>query len=137
MAKTYLDQLVEYPAKVISRISGDKYCVGLLVNKNFDQLTDEDFDKVLDEFDQVIGLNYLKCLHINDSKNPQFAHKDRHENIGHGFIGFDNIISIIYNKRVLGLPMILETPYINKEYPPYKEEIEMIRKKEFLDSFWK
>ena len=49
MAKTYLDQLVDYPAKVISRISEDKYCVGLIVNKNFDQLTDEDFDKVLDE----------------------------------------------------------------------------------------
>ena len=49
MAKTYLDQLVEYPAKVISRISEDKYCVGFLVNKEFDQLTDEDFDRVLDE----------------------------------------------------------------------------------------
>lgn len=89
------------------------------------------FDKVLDEFDNVIGLNYLKCLHINDSKNEQEAHKDRHENIGFGYLGFDNIISIIYNKRVLGLPMILETPYINKEYPPYKEEIEMIRTKQF------
>ena len=89
------------------------------------------FDDVLDEFDKVIGLNYLKCLHINDSKNEQGAHKDRHENIGNGYLGFNNIISIIYNKRVLGLPMILETPYINKEYPPYKEEIEMIKNKQF------
>lgn len=89
------------------------------------------FDDVLDEFDQVIGLNYLKCLHINDSKNEQGAHKDRHENIGNGYLGFDNLISIIYNKRVLGIPMILETPYINKEYPPYKEEIEMIKNKTF------
>lgn len=89
------------------------------------------FDNILDEFDKVIGLSYLKCLHINDSKNERAAHKDRHENIGYGHLGFDNIISIIYNKRVLGLPMILETPYINKEYPPYKEEIEMIKDKKF------
>jgi len=89
------------------------------------------FDEVLDEFDKVIGLNYLKCLHINDSKNEKEAHKDRHENIGYGYLGFDNILSIIYNKRVLGLPMILETPYINKEHPPYKEEIEMIKNKSF------
>lgn len=89
------------------------------------------FDDVLNEFDKVIGLNYLKCLHINDSKNELGAHKDRHENIGKGYLGFDNIINIIYNNRVLGLPMILETPYINKEYPPYKEEIEMIKNKTF------
>ena len=89
------------------------------------------FDDVLDEFDKIIGLNYLKCLHINDSKNEKEAHKDRHENIGYGYLGFDNIISIIYNERVQGLPMILETPYINKEYPPYKEEIKMIKNKKF------
>ena len=89
------------------------------------------FDDVLDEFDKVIGLNYLKCLHINDSKNEQGAHKDRHENVGNGYLGFDNIVSIVHNKRVLGLPMILETPYINKEYPPYKEEIEMLKNKKF------
>lgn len=89
------------------------------------------FDKVLDEFDKVIGLKYLKCIHINDSKNEKGAHKDRHENIGFGNIGFDNMISVIYNDRLECIPKILETPYINKEYPPYRHEIEMIRKKEF------
>ena len=97
-----------------------------------------DFDKVLDEFDRVIGISYLKCVHINDSKNNMCAHKDRHENIGFGFIGFDNLINIIYNSRLDGIPKILETPYIGisdeskeKVYPPYKFEIEMIRNKKF------
>ena len=90
-----------------------------------------DIDSVLDEFDRVVGLSYLKVVHVNDSKNERGARKDRHENIGFGYIGFDNLISVIYNKRLEGIPMILETPYIEREYPPYKEEIEMIRKKKF------
>ena len=88
-----------------------------------------DFDNILDEFDKVVNLKYLKCLHINDSKNPCGAKKDRHENIGKGYIGLDNIIKIIYNKRLDNIPKILETPYID-ELPPYKEEIELIRKYE-------
>ncbi len=97
-----------------------------------------DFDKILDEFDKVIGLNYLKCLHINDSKNEKSSHKDRHENIGFGYIGFDNLIKVIYNSRLKGIPMLLETPYISKDdddkakvFAPYKQEIEMIRNKKF------
>lgn len=100
------------------------------------------FDAVLDEFDRIIGLNNLACLHINDSKNERGAHKDRHENIGIGTIGFDNLINVIYNKRLDGIPKILETPYIgdtddSKErlYPPYKFEIEMIRNKKFDAEF--
>lgn len=89
------------------------------------------FDKVLDEFDKVIGLKFLKCVHVNDSKNERGVHKDRHENIGFGSIGFANLMSVIYNKRLENVPKILETPYINKEWPPYKQEIEMIRNKEF------
>ena len=91
-------------------------------------------DDVLDEFDRVIGLKYLKCVHVNDSKNEKDAHKDRHENIGYGYLGFDNIISIIYNDRLNGIPMILETPYVDKEYPPYKQEIRMIREKKFNEN---
>ena len=97
-----------------------------------------DFDKVLDDFDKQIGLNYLKCIHINDSKNIFSSHKDRHENIGFGTIGFDNLIKIIYNERLESIPKILETPYVTKDdnskekvYPPYKYEIEMIRNKKF------
>ena len=91
-----------------------------------------DFDKYLDEFDKIVGLSYIKCIHINDSKNPLGAHKDRHENIGYGTIGFDNLIKIIYNERLGDIPRILETPYVN-EVAPYKEEINNIRKKEFND----
>ena len=86
-----------------------------------------DFDKVLDDFDKTIGLNYLKCIHVNDSKNICGAHKDRHENIGKGYIGLDNLIKIIYHKKLDNIPKILETPYIN-DMAPYKEEIELIRK---------
>ena len=97
-----------------------------------------DFDKLLDTFDNLVGVNKIKCIHINDSKNDINSHKDRHENIGLGTIGFDNLINIIYNKRLEEVPKILETPYVTKEdnskekiYPPYKYEIEMIRNKEF------
>ena len=96
------------------------------------------FDSVLDLFDKTIGIEKIKCIHINDSKNNIDSHKDRHENIGFGTIGFDNLINIIYNKRLESVPKILETPYVTKddnskerEYPPYKYEIEMIRNKIF------
>ena len=96
------------------------------------------FDKVLDEFDNIIGLDKLKCIHVNDSKNEKGAHKDRHENFGFGYLGFDNLINIIYNERISDIPKILETPYVTKDdeskerlYPPYKYEIEMIRNKKF------
>lgn len=92
------------------------------------------FDKVLDNFDEVIGLGKLKCLHINDSKNERSAHKDRHENIGLGHIGFDALMKVIYNNRLDNIPKILETPYVDKIYPPYKYEIEMIRNKKFNEN---
>ena len=83
-----------------------------------------EFDKVLDEFDQVIGLEYLKAIHINDSMNPCGAHKDRHEKIGEGHIGNDAFIKIVNNPRVQGLPFILETP---NDDAGYAREIEMIK----------
>lgn len=89
-----------------------------------------DFDNILDQIDNMIGLDKVKCIHINDSKNPINSHKDRHENIGFGTLGFDKLINIIYNKRLENIPKILETPYINGDYPPYKFEIEMIKNKE-------
>ena len=94
------------------------------------------FDDYLDEFDKIIGIDYIKCVHINDSKNVLGTHKDRHENFGLGTIGFDNLINVIYNKRLLNVPKILETPYVGekKEYPPYKFEIEMIKNKTFNDN---
>lgn len=96
----------------------------------------ENFDKILDEVEEKIGLDKVGCIHINDSKNVISAHKDRHENFGIGTIGFDNLINVIYNKRIENIPKILETPYVtfddnSKErlYPPYKQEIEMIKNK--------
>ena len=87
------------------------------------------FDKFLEEFTKIIPLEKIKCIHINDSKNDINSHKDRHENIGFGTIGFDNLIKIIYHEKLENIPKILETPYVEKEYAPYKYEIEMIRNK--------
>ena len=91
------------------------------------------FDEYLDLFDKEIGIDKIGCIHINDSKNEISSHKDRHENIGFGTIGFDTLIRIIYNYRIKDIPKILETPYVDKKYPPYKYEIEMIRNKKFND----
>lgn len=85
------------------------------------------FDELLDDFDKKIELEYIKCVHINDSKNIIGSRKDRHENIGNGFIGLDKIMNVVNNERLNNIPMILETPYIN-DLPPYKEEIALIRK---------
>ena len=93
-----------------------------------------DFDKLLENFDKIIGSKKIGCIHINDSKNEKGAHKDRHENIGLGHIGFENLNKIIHHKKLENIPKILETPYIStdggkdKTYPPYKFEIEMIKK---------
>lgn len=95
------------------------------------------FDKVLEDFDKKIGLNKLGCIHINDSKNQKGSHKDRHQNIGFGLVGFDNLIKIIYHDKLKEVPKILETPYVKENpkdkisFPPYKEEIQMIRNKVF------
>ena len=97
------------------------------------------FDKVLNEFDKVIGLNKLACIHVNDSKNDLGTHKDRHENIGYGTIGFDNLLKVLYHERLNNIPKILETPYVKDldndklSYPPFKFEIEMIRNRKFND----
>ncbi len=91
------------------------------------------FDKVLDDFDSVIGLKYLKCIHVNDSKNPLGSGKDRHENIGYGTIGFENLLKVLYHEKLENIPKILETPYISDK-APYKEEIAMIRNKKFNEN---
>ncbi len=94
-----------------------------------------DFDGVLKEFDSIIGLDRIKVLHINDSKNPRGSNKDRHENIGFGHIGFDALNNIIHHPSLMEVPKILETPFVgeDKKYkkPPYKFEINMFREKTF------
>ena len=68
---------------------------------------------------------------MRNSKNEKGAHKDRHENFGFGNVGFNTLLNVIYNERLENVPKILETPYVDKDYPPYKYEIEMIRNKKF------
>lgn len=92
------------------------------------------FDKILDEFDEIVGIEYLKCMHINDTKNDIGAAKDRHENLGYGEIGFDTLSRIVNHPRLENVVKILETPYINdKKDAPYKQEIEMLRNQKFED----
>ncbi len=91
----------------------------------------DEFDQVLAEFDQVIGIDKIGCIHINDSKNSIGAHKDRHENIGFGTIPFEHLLHIIYHPQLENIPKILETPYVDREFPPYREEIEMIKERKF------
>ncbi|WP_062234920.1 deoxyribonuclease IV [Fictibacillus sp. FJAT-27399] len=95
-----------------------------------------DFDGVLNTFDKLIGLDRLKVLHINDSKNERGARKDRHENIGFGKIGFDALNYIVHHPQLGDVPKILETPYVgtdkNNKKPPYQLEIEMLKNKEFV-----
>ncbi len=91
----------------------------------------KDFDNYLEEFNQEIGLDKIHCIHINDSKNERNSHKDRHENIGYGTIGFDTLIKIINHDKLKDVPKILETPYIDRLYPPYKFEIESIKSQKF------
>lgn len=96
----------------------------------------EDFDGVLNKFDKTIGLDRLKVVHVNDSKNVQGAQKDRHENIGFGHIGFDALHYVITHPQLSELPKILETPYVGEDKknkkPPYKFEIEMIKDGNFI-----
>lgn len=83
-----------------------------------------DLDGVLAEFDRVIGLDKLKALHLNDSKNPFSSHKDRHECLGDGSLGLDTFQAIVNHPVLKKLPMILETP---NELPGYAKEIAILR----------
>ena len=95
----------------------------------------DDFDFVLEEFDRIIGLDRLKVIHVNDSKNPQGAAKDRHENIGFGEIGFDALNAIVHHPKLAHLPKILETPFVGEDKKnkkaPYLYEIDMLKKQTF------
>lgn len=95
------------------------------------------YEDVINEFDRVIGLNYLKAIHLNDSKNVCSSHKDRHENIGFGEIGFDTLMKFVNDERFIDIPKLLETPYVSDPansklgYEPYLEEIKMIKEGKF------
>lgn len=93
-----------------------------------------DVDGVLKEFDRVIGLDRLLVVHLNDSKNVRGAHKDRHENMGYGYIGYETMYKYAHHPLLNGIPKVLETPYIN-EKPPYKQEIEMLKSGKYIEGW--
>ncbi|MGE7764496.1 deoxyribonuclease IV [Peribacillus sp. NPDC096540] len=95
----------------------------------------EDFDGVLNEFDKLVGINRIKVLHINDSKNERGMRKDRHENIGFGHIGFNALNYIVHHPQLNDVSKILETPYVGEDKKdkkaPYKFEIDMFKNNQF------
>ena len=96
------------------------------------------FEGVIKEFDRIVGIDRISVIHLNDSKNPRGAMKDRHENLGFGTIGFEALNKIAHYEKFSHLPKILETPYVAltpekgaKTVPPYKFEIEMLKNGKF------
>lgn len=91
-----------------------------------------DYEGVLQEFDKLIGINQIAVIHINDSLNSCGSHKDRHANIGSGYIGMDTLKKVVHDERFIDIPKILETPWLSegesnkKTIPPYKEEIDRL-----------
>ena len=98
-----------------------------------------DYENVISHFNDIIGLDNLKVIHVNDSKNINGSHKDRHENIGFGNIGFDTLSKFIFDERFCDKIKILETPYVKVndkiEKPPYKYEINMLLNNKFRIKF--
>lgn len=120
---------------IIDKVNNKK-CIGVCLDTchlNDSGIDLNNIDSYLKKFDNLIGIDKIKCVHINDSKNIVGSHKDRHENIGFGTIGFDTILKVLNNELLSKVPKILETPYVgeNKEYPPYKFEIEMLKNNKF------
>lgn len=95
----------------------------------------DDFDEVLNQFDHTVGLQKLAIMHLNDSKNPQGAHKDRHANIGAGTIGFPALYQIAHHPQLAAIPKILETPYVGPAkghmHAPYGIELNWLRTGEY------
>lgn len=87
----------------------------------------QDFDTLLNKIDETFGLDKVHCVHLNDSKNILASHKDRHENLGLGTIGYEALLKVVLNEKIKDVPKILETPYIEREYPPYKFEIASLK----------
>ncbi|KRN98327.1 endonuclease IV [Levilactobacillus paucivorans] len=98
-----------------------------------------DFDGVLNEFDHVIGVDRLKVIHLNDSKNPQGSHKDRHTNIGLGTLGFDVLNSIAHHPQLTTVPKIMETPVVGPDRKhgvnPHGYEVAMLKAQRFNPDF--
>ena len=128
-------------AKIIDGVTHNEHlsvCFDTCHTHDAGYAVSEDVEGVLNEFDQIVGLDRIKVVHVNDSKNERGAQKDRHENIGFGHIGFDALHEVIYHDTFKNIPKILETPYVGEDKknrkPPYKFEIEMIKQGKFDDN---
>jgi len=128
---------LESIVKLINDKSRVALCLDTCHSHDSGSNLDSGFDELLKEIDMRFGLDKLKVVHLNDSKNPRNTHKDRHENIGFGAIGFDTLCKIACHPLLAGIPKILETPYVKsstyqgRSYPPYRQEIMMLRSKKF------
>lgn len=124
--------------KIIDAINSPRIKICLDTCHTYDSGYDwvNDYEGVIMKFDEIIGLEQIKVIHVNDSLNICGARKDRHANIGLGKIGFETLSKIVHDIRFKDIPKILETPYIPNEegkkiYPPYKQEIAMLKAKSF------
>jgi len=128
-------------AKIIDGVTHNEHlsvCFDTCHTHDAGYAVSEDVEGVLNEFDQIVGLDRIKVVHVNDSKNERDAQKYRHENIVFGHIGFDALHEVIYHDTFKNIPKILETPYVGEDKknrkPPYKFEIEMIKQGKFDDN---
>lgn len=124
---TEVGRSFEEIAEIISKVKyKEKMGVCLDTCHVFDAGYDlvNDLDGVLNQFDRIIGLDRLKAIHLNDTKNPFKSHKDRHEKIGEGYLGLEAITRIINHPKLKGIPFFLETP---NELDGYKKEIELLK----------
>lgn len=124
--------------KIIKLVDSNRIKVCFDTCHTFDSGYDlvNNYEEIIEEFDQIIGLDKIAVIHVNDSKNNLGSRKDRHTNIGFGQIGFDTLYKIITDERFKDIPKILETPYVpipgtKDSLPPYKYEIEMLKNNEF------
>ncbi len=117
----------EHLASIINKVK-DKNRIGVCLDTchmfaaGYDIRDSNSYAKAMDEFDKIIGVSYLKGMHLNDSKHPLGSRKDRHESIGKGFIGLEAFKCIVQDKRTDNIPLILETP--NNSI--WKQEIELL-----------
>ena len=133
---------IEYMVKNVSAKNRIGVCLDTC-HLNDSGVSMSNFDEYLREFEKRIGIDKIKCIHINDSKNEIASHKDRHENIGFGTIGFETLNYIVHHDKLKDVPKILETPYTGESkddstriYPPYKFEIEMFKNSKFNENLY-
>ncbi len=134
---TEIGKTFEELAQIISGVKDNhrlSICFDTCHTHDYGYLVKEDFNQVINHFDKILGSERISVFHINDSKNPSGSRKDRHQNIGFGYIGFDALNQIVHHPDFVEIPKILETPYIKAEdnkIPPYLEEICNFQNKSF------